>query len=290
VNAKQKLVLKRLRLNVLGLVLPNVAAELLLKIFTTPTHFQRPEWEKKLLQTGKSLFFKNGLRGTSWGDSSQPTILLMHGWSGRGAQLGALVEPLTVAGFRVVAVDGPAHGDSAGKRSNVKTFARSLIEVSDELADNLGGVFCIVAHSFGASASVLALHLGLKLQCLVLIAAPSDLRRIVGNFIKLMKMRPGLAVRFQNKLRIWDQLKPEEADLALLGVKYEVPALLIHDPEDHDVDYANSVRMAKLWPKAQLLTLNGVGHRQILRAPATLRAVRDFVVSVRQSSPGTMQT
>jgi hypothetical protein len=36
----------------------------------------------------------------SWG--SGPTILLAHGWSGRGSQLGAFVEPLVEQGFRLV--------------------------------------------------------------------------------------------------------------------------------------------------------------------------------------------
>ena len=42
--------------------------------------------------------------------------LLVHGWEGRGAQLGSLVGPLVEAGLSVVAFDAPAHGDSPGNR------------------------------------------------------------------------------------------------------------------------------------------------------------------------------
>ena len=42
----------------------------------------------------------------SWG--SGPTVLLVHGWEGRGSQLSAFAPALVKAGFRVVAVDMPA--------------------------------------------------------------------------------------------------------------------------------------------------------------------------------------
>jgi len=38
---------------------------------------------------------------------------MVHGWNGRGAQLGAFAPELVRVGFRVVTFDTPAHGRSA---------------------------------------------------------------------------------------------------------------------------------------------------------------------------------
>jgi len=42
-----------------------------------------------------------------WGKG--PTVMLVHGWSGRGAQLGELVEPLVAAGDRPALRRGALH-------------------------------------------------------------------------------------------------------------------------------------------------------------------------------------
>ena len=60
----------------------------------------------------------------AWG--AGPSVLLVHGWEGRGAQLGALVDPLVAAGYRVVALDGPAHGDSPGRLSTLALPAHAV--------------------------------------------------------------------------------------------------------------------------------------------------------------------
>src|SRR5688500_15132227 len=49
------------------------------------------------------------VRGHVWGTG--PAVYLVHGWGGRGSQLGSFVEPLLAGGFRVVMFDAPAHGD-----------------------------------------------------------------------------------------------------------------------------------------------------------------------------------
>src|SRR5687768_13117485 len=41
-----------------------------------------------------------------------PAVLLVHGWGERAASLGAFVAPLVGAGFRVVGVDLPGHGET----------------------------------------------------------------------------------------------------------------------------------------------------------------------------------
>ena len=71
------------------------------------------------------------VRAWIWGEG--PAILLVHGWGGRGAQLAAFVPPLVAAGHTVVAFDGPAHGDSPGRRATLLDFRDAIRAVADWL-------------------------------------------------------------------------------------------------------------------------------------------------------------
>src|SRR5213082_3427517 len=103
----------RLFFAVVGRVLPSLAGRLAASLFARPRRHRRPDRERALIARGAPLPLPQGLSATQWG--AGPAVLLVHGWEGRGAQLGALVDPLVEAGYRVIALDGPAHGDSAGR-------------------------------------------------------------------------------------------------------------------------------------------------------------------------------
>ena len=52
-----------------------------------------------------------------WGTGTR-AVLLMHGWKGRASQFATMVRDLVGEGYRVIAFDAPAHGDSAGRRTD----------------------------------------------------------------------------------------------------------------------------------------------------------------------------
>src|SRR5688572_12069614 len=97
-------------------------------------------------------FGRGTLRGFTAGEG--PTVLLVHGWGDRASRLGAFIAPLTAAGYRVAAVDLPAHGDSSGLRTNAYEAAAGIRAT----ADHLGGVDAVIAHSMGGAETLLALR------------------------------------------------------------------------------------------------------------------------------------
>src|SRR3954470_9094443 len=206
-----------------------------------------------------------------WGQGR--TVLLVHGWNGNAAQLSGFVPPLVRAGYYVAAPDLPAHGSSSGSRSNVRAMADALLR----LGRRVGPVHAVIAHSLGAAASVIAQAEGLGSERMVLIAPPADLPRYAGLFGYTL----GLSRRSTEYFlaRMDDALGGRAAfDLISLARRQTAPMLLLHDPEDREVPFADGLALADAWPGARLDPLAGAGHTRALRHPEAISRAVGFVV------------
>jgi pimeloyl-ACP methyl ester carboxylesterase len=244
-----------------------------LRLFSTPRRIPRPAWEVELAKKGSALHLAHELAAWKWGNDGGPIVLLVHGWMGRGTQLGALVDPLVAKGYQVVALDGPAHGDSPGKRTNVRFFSDALMKVLSEL----GEVQSVVAHSFGAGATALALSRGAKAKSAVLVASPADLQWVIDDFCEKVEFSSRATRAFQARLEAWAGVGIREVHIADLVRKIQAPALIVHDPEDREVPFHSAEEIARCWPGARLVPLTKVGHRKILKAPSFIGAVTEFL-------------
>src|SRR6185503_15435757 len=90
-----------------------------------------------------------------WGKG--PLVILVHGWNGRGSQLGGFVQPLVDAGFQVVAFDAPGHGGPRGASSSLVRFADAFDAVVDATRPFFQPLAAVVAHSMGGAAVTYAL-------------------------------------------------------------------------------------------------------------------------------------
>jgi alpha-beta hydrolase superfamily lysophospholipase len=90
-----------------------LAPRLAERLFLTPARGRRPGAEIDLLATARARPMRVGARRIeTWVWGVGPSVLLVHGWGGRGAQLGPFVGPLVARGFSVVTFDAPGHGVS----------------------------------------------------------------------------------------------------------------------------------------------------------------------------------
>jgi pimeloyl-ACP methyl ester carboxylesterase len=194
-----------------------------------------------------------------------PAVYLLHGWGGRGAQWISFVEPLVQAGFTAVALDAPGHGDSAAARTSILHFAAALAAV----VDGVGPARGVVGHSLGGAASALAMKRGLSAQRAVLIGSPAD----PAEFFQLFLGRLGIPERLHAPIRAdverdygfsWGDLRVTAPGRAPLG-SADVPALVVHDEDDGEVEHADATRIADAWPGASVMTTRGLGHQRILR-------------------------
>ena len=255
---------------------PEVAAAWAERLFLTPPRPRYAGASAMDLIDARSNFVehKGRLIATwQWGGNDAPAVLLAHGWGGNAAQMRPFVYPLLSAGYRVIAYDQPAHGVSGGKLTGLPDFA----DVFSELAWHYGGVKAVVAHSLGGAAASLAHARGLPLESVVLIAPPADLvgysRRFARWYWIPEAIRDSMQAAIEERYGVrWEDLEP-----ARLAPRLGARALVIHDRDDRMIPWTQGARIAGLWPKARLLSTDGLGHGRILADASVARAAADFI-------------
>ena len=260
----------RLFFAVLGRLSPTLAGRAAARLFARPRRHGRPDRERELIARGSRVPLPGGLHATSWGTG--PTVLLVHGWEGRGAQLGAFVDPLVAAGFRVVALDGPAHGDSPGRTTTGPEFARAMVATREAV----GPLAAIVGHSFGGFTSLLAVSRGLPTARIVTIGTPASVPEVLRDFLRLIRLPDRALPSMIAALEARVKAPMASFEVEAFAPRIHVPVLVVHDTDDREVPYADGERLAGVFG-ARLLTTNGLGHRRILYAPEVIAAVVEFI-------------
>jgi pimeloyl-ACP methyl ester carboxylesterase len=256
----------------------HLASGLALKVFLTPPRTKASRWERKFEQLGTQEFVTVGdkqLRVLTHGTGVK-TALLVHGWGSRGTHLGSYAESLSEAGYRVYSLDGPAHGQSTGKRTDMMEFAKAIAAV----AAHVGGVDAVVGHSFGAACTLLSMdRFGLKVKKLVLISCFADAVFITESFARFLcigksavrEMRLRLERKYQNAWS-WERIAP-----TLLIRSYDRPVLLIHDQHDDEVPVQHAKILQSNNVNVRLVFTQKQGHRKILRDKGGIAAAVTFL-------------
>lgn len=246
--------------------------------FSSPKH-PEPRREANWRQQARQISIPHHdgpLAVYQWGEGSE-TILLLHGWSGRGPQMGAFVEPLIEQGYRVVAFDAPGHGRTPGNSSSIFRMNDALRAVVKEI----GPVKAVIAHSFGVMLLAYALkHSDFKTAKAICISSPTTPLFLVDIFCQVLQINDELKQSFLRRVEqqfsndVWQQLSADENVRQI-----SIPALIIHDQDDLDVPSHLGEQLASAWPNAELHITKGLGHRRILRNKDVIELVTNFITS-----------
>ena len=255
-------------MRLLDAVAPAAAERLAFEMFFTP---QRKR-EKPSILGHRFSIAGDGPELAVWDWGEGKTVLLVHGWNSNAAQLSGFVAPLLRAGHYVAAADMPAHGDSVGRRTNVLEMADTILRIGRRV----GPVHAVIAHSLGAAATIIALAEGLGAARAVLIAPPANLPLFAREYARTIGLSPRSASRMVSRI---DRLLGgrDALDLTRLAGRQRANALIVHDPADREVPFADSRALASAWPGATLLPLSGAGHSRALRHPEVISRAVGFV-------------
>ncbi|GAB3857289.1 alpha/beta fold hydrolase [Hymenobacter terrigena] len=270
----------RWQLGALWAVAPALGFRLAWRVFTTPRRLPTKAWEASALAEARRRTVaaaSGAIAVYEWGPVAAPAVLLVHGWEHRASFWRAWVGPLLAAGYRVVALDGPAHGASAGRRTTLPDFGGAVQAV----VNTLGEVRAIVAHSFGA-ASVAGLPVrlpaGAALPRLVLISAPVGPRPVAERFADFLHLPTDLVQRFAEHIERSTKRTADSFAVAAAGPGTGAEQVLVlHDEEDEIIPFAEGQHIAAAWPGARLHATRGLGHNRILRDADVVRLAVDFI-------------
>lgn len=259
-----------------GKVAPGLATRAALWLFTTPQRSKPQPHELVWLDQADSFFIEqNGrkLAAMAWGTG--PVVLCVHGWSSRGLRFVHFIKPLTEAGYKVVAFDGPAHGRSSGSHVDAVEYAESILAV----AEKAGPSHAILAHSFGATATMLALEKGLTVDRAVFFSALNGIRGPL-DYLGAKLHLPDTVLenvkrRFERKFsRTIENL---EAVRIVPHLKH-FPLLVCHDKDDPLLPHHNALDLVRVWTGSELITSLGSGHETILDDLHVVQAVTSFIL------------
>lgn len=246
--------------------------------FFSPAKYEVKASQKEVIDWGNNyrLPFADGeLAVTTWGGDG-PAVLLMHGWGGARAQMTGFVDPLLFAGYRVVAYDQPAHGESNGRLTNILEITPTM----DLINEKEGPFDAIIAHSFGTLITSYAL---IKRN----FPPPSKLVYF-GAFNRLLDSLPrfqalaNLSDEIIDGLRdmIYDNFGRDTLDAIInetLAPQIDIPALMFHDENDDVTPISDSRAIANAWKNAQLIETKGLGHRGALQSKEIHEQVVKFL-------------
>ncbi len=268
-------------------VSPALAGRIAFQMFLTPlrNYFPVCPREEAVLERSQSRLLRYGryrrhyLQTFTWapqgGSVRAPTILLMHGWMASASHLSGFVQPLLDEGYRVIAVDAPAHGRSSGFQTSMPEFGEAICQVVREL----GPVDGIVAHSFGAASSLFLLHnqpTAIAINSLVSLASPSQVTKMMDIIVKGLggsdrlreEIEKCFVKRYGNPVDYY-------AIENMVGDN-PLPGLVIHDRTDGLIDFSEGEAIAQRWPNSQFIATEGLGHGGILRDPEIIQKVVQF--------------
>ena len=261
---------------VLSPTVPGLAARFAEHLFFSPRRHPRPAWEYEILERGERLSIdrqgKPPIAAWRWGDGAR-TVLLVHGWEGRGAQLGRFIDPLVDAGFRVVAFDAPGHGDSGGSRASPMHIARAI----ERVLEVVSGAHGIIAHSMGALGATLSMSRSPCARRLVYVAPAIDPQRATRAFSHALGIDERVRSRMQRRIEARFSMPMEDLAATTLAPRIEAPLLVIHDQGDSEVPWADGRTLVDAWPRSELLTTRGLGHRRILKERSVIDASVAFM-------------
>lgn len=206
---------------------------------------------------------------------AEKTILLAHGWSGRGTQLVKIADYFKAKGYKVVSFDAPSHGKSSGSTTSMPEFIATILF----LEKKYGPFEFAIGHSLGGMSLLNAVKNGLHIKKLVTIGAADIISDILLNFTRALQLKDNIATSMKVLLdeKFHEDINNISAHIAAKDVK--IPTLIVHDEHDMDVPVACAHNIHKELSNGSILVTKHLGHRKILGKENVIEKIGSFLLS-----------
>jgi hypothetical protein len=165
-----------------------------------------------------------------------------------------------------------------------------------DIARAVGPLHAIVAHSFGAAATLLAHRPGavdptalpfgsaaspgkagfVEARRNVMIAPNALIGDAVAQFARRVGLDDAARAQFELQLASHNGVALDALGIEQLVGRRDAALLVVHDRDDQEVPFVHGERLAAVWHNATLHATSGLGHRRILRDAAVIAEVVAF--------------
>jgi len=254
---------------------PTLSKGIIKRLFFTPTTYKITPVEKQYLENGKR--FEISIHGKAvkcWKWGSGPSILLAHGWNGRGIQLHHFIEPLIQRGYSALTYDAPGHGESQGRTSSYFEFTDTVRTLLN--SPNGHKIRGVIAHSLGGSAVVNSMEKEkLPLEA-VLIAPALRLKEVLYGFFDYVGVPTTLYELLIKEYEDQFGYNIHRDNPTNLLRKINSKILIVHDTNDSTIPYADSKEISDRFPNIELHTTERLGHKKVLTDSSVVNRTMDY--------------
>lgn len=247
------------RLMALYKIKPVKAIHKAFKLFCTPRGgFVKPH-QKEFLDAHKSeqfQFKKIQIQTYLW-EGKGPKVLLLHGWDSHSFRWQDMVDHLKRKDYHITAFDAPAHGLSGGNLLNVPIYNEVLNVMLKTYTPDI-----LVGHSMGGMTAIFNQYLSKdsNIKKMVLLGAPSDLKRIMDGFQKILGLSDKFMEATEDYFKKRYGYRFSEFSTKDFAKTIDVPALIIHDKYDKIVPFREAKDINKALKHSELMITEGAGH------------------------------
>lgn len=206
-------------------------------------------------------------------EGAGPGVLIVHGWEGGPRDFSTLIPAFVQSPARVVALDLPGHGASAGERVTPQDAADAILAVTRQA----GPFEAVIAHSFGCGATTLALEQGLSTGSLVFFAPGVRPSAGLRRFAEKYDLSDADIERLKAVVES-QGFKVPDFDLSIMAKARKEPLLVIHSRDDEMTPFDGAQDLVANWPGAKLLEADGLGHNGAMRDRAMIAAALRFAL------------
>lgn len=247
-------------INLLLVIRPKKALQLSYTLFSNPKKGRYPKDNLPtiLQETHKETFTHNEhhFQTYTW-KGNDTKILLIHGWESNAGRWENILPYLQQSGSTIIAIDAPAHGQSSGKEFNVPLYAEFINKAVEKYQPSI-----IIGHSIGGAACLYHqyLHPETTIQKMIVLGAPSDLKTLLDNYIKMLSLNSKIYFDLEKHYLKNFNIKLDNFSCAELAKDIKIEGIIAHDTSDTVVAFEEGKKIAANWRNGQFITTNNLGH------------------------------
>jgi len=272
----------RTKFKTISKVAPATAGRMAFDLFCTPY----PKYKKRKAPaifhhaTKRTVVLSDNtkIQGFEWlpNKPNDETVLIAHGYASFAYKFEHYIAPLLKMGYRVLAFDAPAHGQSEGKHIHVVVYQEAIQKIMEQA----GPVHHFIGHSLGAlTLSMIAEQVDqTEARKFVLIAPATKTTTTFANFFKMMHLNEATINAFMQYVtsRTSHTVDYFAADRALAN--YQGPVLWVHDERDLVCPYEDIILFKENAPtNIKFLITNGLGHNIVYKTAEVIGQIMAFL-------------